>query len=84
MGNCLKYIFSRLCCRWCRIRRKKSEFEDPNLVTLIDDKVGEEEYMPTQEVKKAAVQWFTPGVSKLMPQGKKMPAKNVNAPFEIF
>ena len=56
MGNSLKYIFSRICCRWCRVRRKKSEFfvdtsaTSTTNVTLRDDIVGEEEYMPTQEV----------------------------------
>jgi hypothetical protein len=57
MGDSLKYIFSRICCRWCRVRRKKSEFSvvsstSPSTtnVTLKDDVVGEEEYMPTQEV----------------------------------
>ncbi len=53
MGNALKYIFSRICCRWCRVRRKRSEFlvDNSTKVSLKDDPVGEEEYMPTQEVK---------------------------------
>ncbi len=34
--------------RWCRIRRKVSEEKEP--LTLKDDVVGEEEYMPTDQV----------------------------------
>ena len=53
MGNILRYVFSRICCRWCRVRRKKSEFDvnKTTQVTLKDDHVGQEEYMPTQEVR---------------------------------
>jgi hypothetical protein len=58
MGNALKYIFSRICCRWCRVRRKKSELDvdvggvvDQTNVTLRNDVVGEEEYMPTHDVR---------------------------------
>ena len=25
MGNTLLYVYSRFCCRWCRVRRRKSE-----------------------------------------------------------
>ncbi|CAG0892771.1 unnamed protein product [Darwinula stevensoni] len=47
--------FGRLCCRWCRARRKKSELppgvtEPPKGERLIDDDIGKEEYMPTNDV----------------------------------
>ena len=53
MHDCL--FLSRVLCRSFRARRKKSEI--PSLVTrkimkkrLVDDVVGEEEYMPTKDV----------------------------------
>lgn len=53
MHDCL--FLSRVLCRSFRARRKKSEI--PSLVTrkilkkrLVDDDVGEEDYMPTKDV----------------------------------
>ena len=53
MHDCL--LLSRVLCRSFRARRKKSEI--PSLVTqkmlrkrLVDDVIGEEDYMPTKDV----------------------------------
>ena len=54
MAKSLKYIYSRGCCRWCRARRKLSEFLGKNEVPdfqLKDEEVGQEEYMPTDFVR---------------------------------
>ena len=54
MANALKYTYSRLCCRWCRVKRKYSEFKgngnEDSKPSLNSDLVGEEEYMPTETV----------------------------------
>eukprot|EP00093_Oithona_nana_P014247 14247.XXX_718806_720209_1 [CDS] Oithona nana genome sequencing. len=51
MAKSLKYIYSRGCCRWCRARRKLTEFlvkKEAKLdFQLKDEEVGQEEYMPT-------------------------------------
>ena len=54
MAKSLKYIYSRGCCRWCRARRKLSEFLGKNEAPdfqLKDEEVGQEEYMPTDFVR---------------------------------
>lgn len=66
MANFITYVYSRMCCRWCRVRRKKAEEEDecnPNLdlekstasfvpesVPVKKEDVGDEPYMPTDDV----------------------------------
>ena len=54
MAKSLKYIYSRLCCRWCRARRKVAEFmgrnEEIGQFRLRDEEVGQEDYMPTDFV----------------------------------
>ena len=55
MAKSLKYIYSRGCCRWCRARRKLTEFlvkKEAKLdFQLKDEEVGQEEYMPTDFVR---------------------------------
>ncbi|XP_069949679.1 TWiK family of potassium channels protein 7-like isoform X2 [Cherax quadricarinatus] len=56
VGECLadacRYIYSRMCCRWCRVKRKFSELKKktPQKGFLWNDDVGYESYMPTQKV----------------------------------
>lgn len=59
MATAFKITYSRMCCRWCRSRRKISEYRkgyDESLVVprpfqrVAEDVVGDEEYMPTAEV----------------------------------
>ena len=50
MAKALKYSYSRLCCRWCRVRRKWEEDQDGLTISLKNEDVGEESYMPTDEV----------------------------------
>lgn len=54
MADGLKYTYSRICCRFCRAKRRRSEFPHGSLKLkkrrLIDDVVGEEYYMPTDLV----------------------------------
>ncbi|KAF2358156.1 Potassium channel domain [Trinorchestia longiramus] len=54
MADTLTYFYSRCCCRWCRARRNVSELPpgapEKHARQLIDEEVGEEEYMPTNEV----------------------------------
>ncbi|XP_076053851.1 TWiK family of potassium channels protein 7-like [Oratosquilla oratoria] len=54
MANSFVYIYSRCCCRMCRARRYDSELppdvSKKNKRLLIDDIVGKEDYMPTNEV----------------------------------
>ena len=45
---------SRLCCRWCRVRRRDNELApdaDRRQNSIRTDKVGDELYMPTSEVR---------------------------------
>ena len=51
MANVLKYTYSRICCRWCRARRKMEENTETDVVSLKTDKVGQETYMPTDLVR---------------------------------
>ena len=51
MANALKYTYSRICCRWCRARRKMEENTETDVVSLKTDKVGQETYMPTDLVR---------------------------------
>jgi len=54
MAEGLKYTYSRLCCRICRAKRRRSEFPRGSLKQhrrrIIDDVVGDEYYMPTDLV----------------------------------
>ena len=51
--------FSRICCRWCRVRRRDQEIgqnENKNenrlkLEKISNDAVGRETYMPSDQVK---------------------------------
>ncbi|CAB4068741.1 unnamed protein product [Lepeophtheirus salmonis] len=49
LAEVTKFIYSRCCCRWCRVRRKVEEEEEP-LVSLRKDVYGIEDYMPSNEV----------------------------------
>ena len=56
MSRTVMVAYSRCFCRWCRVRRKKSELEgkegdwdDSKPFTIRDEEVGEEEYMPTDK-----------------------------------
>ncbi|GAB6032400.1 hypothetical protein CHUAL_011038 [Chamberlinius hualienensis] len=57
MAKSFKFGYSRFCCRWCRSRRKISEYRkgDDSIIVprchmrLANEKVGVEEYMPTDE-----------------------------------
>lgn len=54
MASSVTYIYSRLCCRCCRSVRNSSELP-PNASKkhkrlLMDDEIGKEEYMPTDEI----------------------------------
>jgi hypothetical protein len=59
MAKALKYSFSRLCCRWCRAKRKFAEIRGTKTaetsaaaeISLKTDEVGFETYMPTEYVK---------------------------------
>ena len=51
----LKLWYSRICCRICRIVRRRQENKNvPRIdqVQIKDDKVGEESWMPTEKVGK--------------------------------
>ncbi|XP_066951194.1 TWiK family of potassium channels protein 7-like [Macrobrachium rosenbergii] len=54
LADAFKYIYSRLCCRWCRWRRrvseKKKKENPPGSRDLWKDEVGTESYMPTNTV----------------------------------
>ena len=53
-GDGIKYTYSRLCCRWCRVRRRMSERLPGQSLRhckkVIDDDIGHEDYMPTDEI----------------------------------
>ncbi|XP_050720145.1 TWiK family of potassium channels protein 7-like [Eriocheir sinensis] len=48
------FIYSRICCRWCRSRRNEEELppdaSKKQRKLLVDDEVGKEEYMPTESL----------------------------------
>jgi len=53
MAKMIKTGYSRILCRWCRVRRRKDELPDdadyePDKIKT--DLVGEEDYMPTDKV----------------------------------
>jgi len=54
MGDGIKYSYSRICCRWCRVRRRISERLPGQSLRkckkVIDDDIGHEDYMPTDEI----------------------------------
>lgn len=54
MTKHVTYIYSRLCCRWCRVRRRDDELApdaDRRQNSIRTDMVGDEHYMPTSEVR---------------------------------
>ncbi|GIZ03465.1 TWiK family of potassium channels protein 7 [Caerostris extrusa] len=57
MASVFRYVYSRLCCRWCRSSRRRCEYTAEavaqmggRLPPLFSDNVGEEQYMPTSQV----------------------------------
>ncbi len=57
MANVFRYLYSRLCCRWCRGARRRNEFDRETILkmggrlpSLSTDEVGKEQYMPTEKV----------------------------------
>lgn len=53
MSRGVTYAYSRLCCRWCRVRRRKDEMPEGTVdiwLKVKTDDVGKEEYMPTKNV----------------------------------
>ncbi|CAM1318757.1 Uncharacterised protein g7024 [Pycnogonum litorale] len=58
MAKAFRYSYSRLCCRWCRSRRKNSEYSElsdskkakKKANGLNEESVGNEDYMPTNKV----------------------------------
>ncbi|KAK3877621.1 hypothetical protein Pcinc_017656 [Petrolisthes cinctipes] len=54
LATSFRYIYSRLCCRWCRVRRRFTEMKKGKKVqkkSLWKDDVGEEKFMPTSKVQ---------------------------------
>ncbi|XP_037094143.1 TWiK family of potassium channels protein 7-like [Pollicipes pollicipes] len=52
MAKTFTYIYSRICCRWCRSRRYRSEAgPGKRAKRLSDDVVGSENFMPTDKVQ---------------------------------
>ncbi len=47
------FKFSRICCRWCRVRRRDQESSQITL-KISKDSVGRETYMPSDQVKTKA------------------------------
>ena len=54
MADGFRYLYSRVCCRWCRVRRRDNELapdtERIKDVRIIRDEIGKEVYMPTDKV----------------------------------
>ncbi|KAG1709817.1 TWiK family of potassium channels protein 7 [Nymphon striatum] len=55
MAKAFRYAYSRMCCRWCRSKRKQSEFSQfgknkKKVKSLSEEMVGDEDYMPTNKV----------------------------------
>jgi len=57
MAKGITWLYSRACCRWCRVRRKRAELPDDasdslirEKVTLKDEEIGEELYMPSGDI----------------------------------
>jgi len=53
MAEVVKYAYSRICCRWCRVRRRDAELPpglDRKSKSIMHDEVGKETYMPTDLV----------------------------------
>jgi hypothetical protein len=45
---------SRICCRWCRVRRRDAELPpdaDRKQMSIMTDHVGKETYMPTENIQ---------------------------------
>lgn len=53
MADGVRYLYSRMCCRWCRVRRRDAELPpgvDRKSKSIMHDEVGKEAYMPTDLV----------------------------------
>lgn len=53
MADAFRWMYSRICCRWCRVRRRDSEYTPTSqhkIETIGADEVGKEGYMPTDKV----------------------------------
>lgn len=54
MAEAFRLMYSRLCCRWCRVRRRANELgpddQDAKHMRIKTDDVGKEVYMPTDKV----------------------------------
>lgn len=52
MAEAFRLMYSRLCCRWCRVRRRANELgpDAQNTSRIKTDDVGKEVYMPTDKV----------------------------------
>lgn len=53
MADGVRWMYSRLCCRWCRVRRRDAELAptaDKKAKNIMNDEVGKETYMPTDMV----------------------------------
>ncbi|XP_042221495.1 TWiK family of potassium channels protein 7-like [Homarus americanus] len=53
LANSCRYLYSRVCCRWCRFRRRLAETRAGKTVekrSLWKDDVGYEKYMATEKV----------------------------------
>merc|ERR1719219_2794085 len=54
MADAMRYGYSRICCRWCRVRRLVSERLPGQSLRdarkLRDEPLNEETYMPTNEI----------------------------------
>ena len=56
-ANITTYIYSRLCCRWCRVRRRRTDLADleglkdgQSPLRIGKEDVPNEEYMPTKSI----------------------------------
>ena len=56
MADGFRWIYSRICCRWCRVRRRHNELPSSDEPTIPpewkikQDEIGKETYMPTDKV----------------------------------
>ncbi|XP_045128906.1 TWiK family of potassium channels protein 7-like isoform X1 [Portunus trituberculatus] len=53
LAKSFKYIYSRCCCRWCRVRRKLSELRKGNKLpkrAVNKETVGREKFMPSTKM----------------------------------
>jgi potassium channel subfamily K protein len=54
MADGFRWLYSRICCRWCRVRRRDAELppsvERDKEIRIQGDELGKETYMPTDKV----------------------------------